>query len=47
MGAINASVQFAGLALKYPDLYQVNTVVPGGITAASEVPVMLSIAGQL
>ena len=46
IGGINAAVQYAGLAPGYPDLYQVNAVVPSGVQAGSAVPVVLSIAGQ-
>jgi uncharacterized protein (TIGR03437 family) len=46
IGGINAVVNFAGLAPGYPDLYQVNVVVPSGVAAGASVPVILSIAGQ-
>ena len=46
IGGVNAHVNFAGLAPGYPDLYQVNVVVPAGATAGNAVPVVLSIAGQ-
>ena len=46
IGGIAARVDFAGLAPGYPDLYQVNTVVPAGVAAGGAVPVVLSIAGQ-
>jgi uncharacterized protein (TIGR03437 family) len=46
IGGVNAAVQFAGLVPGYPDLYQVNAVVPVGITTGSSVAVVLSVAGQ-
>jgi uncharacterized protein (TIGR03437 family) len=46
IGGVEATVQFAGLAPGYPDLYQVNAVVPPGVQAGSAVPVVLNIAGQ-
>lgn len=46
IGGANAVVQFAGLVPGYPDLYQVNAVVPAGIATGSSVPVVLSVAGQ-
>lgn len=36
---------FAGLAPGFAGLYQVNVIVPGGITPGANVPVVLSIAG--
>jgi len=41
-----AQVVFAGLTPGYAGLYQVNAVVPGGITIGDAVPVVLSVAGQ-
>jgi len=46
IGGIAARVDFAGLTPGYPDLYQVNTVVPAGVTPGTDVPVVLTIAGQ-
>ncbi len=46
IGGINAVVNYSGLAPGYPDLYQVNAVVPTGVAAGSAVPVVLNIAGQ-
>ena len=46
MGGIDATVQYAGLAPGYADLYQVNVVVPAGVQPGSAVPVVLNIAGQ-
>jgi uncharacterized protein (TIGR03437 family) len=47
MGGVAASVQFAGLTPGFAGLYQVNAVVPAGITAGNQVPLVLSAAGQL
>ena len=46
VGGMNAPVSFAGLVPGYPDLYQVNSVVPSGIATGNSVPVILTIAGQ-
>jgi uncharacterized protein (TIGR03437 family) len=46
IGGQSASVAYAGLTPGYAGLYQVNAVVPGGIAASSQVPVVLSTAGQ-
>jgi uncharacterized protein (TIGR03437 family) len=46
IGGVNARVDFAGLAPGYPDLYQLNTVVPSSVGAGDEVPIILSIEGQ-
>jgi len=46
IGGVAAQVNFAGLAPGYPDLYQVNAVVPSGVQSGNAVPVVLSIAGQ-
>jgi len=45
IGGQSAQVLFAGLAPGYAGLYQVDAVVPGGITASADVPVVLSVAG--
>jgi uncharacterized protein (TIGR03437 family) len=45
IGGQSASVIYAGLAPGYPGLYQVNAVVPAGITPGGQVPVMVSTAG--
>jgi uncharacterized protein (TIGR03437 family) len=45
VGGVNAVVQFAGLVPGYPDLYQVNAVLPG-VTKGNAVPVVLTVAGQ-
>jgi len=45
VGGVTATVNYAGLAPGFPDLYQVNLVVPSGVTPGNA-PVVLSIAGQ-
>jgi trimeric autotransporter adhesin len=45
IGGVNAVVQFAGLAPGYPDLYQVNAVVPAGVVGNS-VSLVLTVSGQ-
>jgi uncharacterized protein (TIGR03437 family) len=42
IGGVNAPVQFAGLAPGFVGLYQVNAVVPAGLTVGSAVPVVIS-----
>jgi uncharacterized protein (TIGR03437 family) len=46
IGGRPAAVAFAGLAPSYPDLYQVNATLPAGLPAGTQVPVLLSVAGQ-
>jgi len=46
IGGITATVNFAGLAPGYPDLYQVNAVVPSGVQPGPAVQVVLNVAGQ-
>ena len=46
IGGVPASVAFAGMAPGYPDLYQVNTTLPAGIPSGTQVPVVLTVAGQ-
>jgi uncharacterized protein (TIGR03437 family) len=46
IGGRSAVVQFAGLAPGFVGLYQVNAVVPEGLTAGNEVPVMIETDGQ-
>jgi uncharacterized protein (TIGR03437 family) len=45
VGGKDAQVLFAGLAPGYVGLYQVNVIVPSGIAAAADVPVVLTEAG--
>jgi len=45
VGGQNAQVLFAGLAPGFPGLYQVNVVVPTGVTPGSGVPVVLTAGG--
>jgi adhesin/invasin len=46
IGGKAAQVTFSGLTPGYAGLYQVNAVVPSGITTGDAVPVVLSVAGQ-
>ena len=46
IGGKAAQVRFSGLTPGYAGLYQVNAVVPSGITTGEAVPVVLSVAGQ-
>jgi len=46
IGGQAAQVLFAGLTPGFAGLYQVNAVVPSGITAGNEVAVTISVAGQ-
>jgi adhesin/invasin len=46
IGGINATVLFAGLTPGFPGLYQVNAVVPAGVSASDQVPVVLSVSGN-
>jgi len=46
VGDLPAKVIFAGLAPGFAGLYQVNAVVPSGITPSTAVPVVLTVAGQ-
>jgi len=46
IGAVAASVQFAGLTPGFAGLYQVNAVVPPGVVAGNQVPLVLTAAGQ-
>ena len=46
IGGKAAQVAFSGLTPGFAGLYQVNAVVPAGITTGDTVPVILSVAGQ-
>jgi len=46
IGGVSEAAEFAGLAPGYPDLYQVNAVVPAGVQPGNSVPVVLTVAGQ-
>ncbi|HTC36226.1 MAG TPA: hypothetical protein VK724_22790 [Bryobacteraceae bacterium] len=46
VGGQSAKVLFAGLAPDFAGLYQVNLVVPSGVTASTSVPVVLSVGGR-
>jgi uncharacterized protein (TIGR03437 family) len=46
IGGKAAQVAFSGLTPGYAGLYQVNAVVPAGITMGDAVPVAVSVAGQ-
>ena len=45
IGGQNAAVQFGGLTPGFPGLYQVNAVVPSGVSGDA-VPLTISVAGQ-
>ena len=46
IGGIPATMLFAGLAPGYVGLYQINVVVPPGVTPSSTVPLVITTAGQ-
>ena len=46
IGGVTAQVAFSGLAPGFVGLYQVNAVVPTGVVAGSQVPVVITSAGQ-
>jgi len=46
MGGREAQVLFAGLAPGFAGLYQVNAVVPAGVSPSNDTPVTLTVAGQ-
>ena len=47
IGGVDAPVSFAGLEPGLTGVYQVRATVPGGVSAGSDVPVVVSAAGQL
>jgi len=47
IGGQPAQVAFAGLTPGYAGLYQINAVVPAGVSAGDAVPVVLQVAGQV
>jgi adhesin/invasin len=46
IGGQPAGVAFAGLSPGFAGLYQINVVVPSGVTPGSQVPVVINVAGQ-
>ena len=46
IGGQPATVIYSGLTAGFPGLYQVNVMVPGGITTGDAVPVVMTVAGQ-
>ena len=46
IGGVSTTAAFAGLAPGYPDLYQVNAVIPPGVTPGAAVQIVLTVAGQ-
>ena len=46
IGGRNAAIAFAGLVPGFTGLYQINAVVPVGVTPSAAVPVVLTVAGQ-
>jgi uncharacterized protein (TIGR03437 family) len=46
IGGVPAQVLFAGLSPGSAALYQVNAVVPAGVTPGGQVPVVMTVAGQ-
>jgi uncharacterized protein (TIGR03437 family) len=46
IGGVEARVLFSGLTPGSAGLYQINAIVPSGITPGNEVPVVIEIAGQ-
>ncbi len=46
IGGVQANVVFSGLSPGFVGLYQVDAVVPSGVAPGSQVPVVMSIAGQ-
>jgi uncharacterized protein (TIGR03437 family) len=46
IGGQSAVVSFSGLAPGFVGLYQIDAIVPGGVTPGNQVPVVVSIAGE-
>ena len=46
IGGQSAKVTFAGLSPGFAGLYQIDAIVPTGVTPGNQVPVVVSIAGQ-
>jgi uncharacterized protein (TIGR03437 family) len=46
IGGLRAQVLFAGVVAGFPGEYQVNVVVPDGVTPGDSVPVVLAVSGQ-
>jgi uncharacterized protein (TIGR03437 family) len=46
VSSIRTKVLFSGLTPGYPGLYQVNAIVPDGVTPGAQVPVTITAAGQ-
>jgi len=46
IGGVKARVDFAGLAPGFPDLYQVNAVIPAGAPHGDAIPIVLAVSGQ-
>ncbi|HEV2688541.1 MAG TPA: BACON domain-containing carbohydrate-binding protein, partial [Bryobacteraceae bacterium] len=47
IGDMDAKVLFAGLTPGFTGLYQVNLVIPGGVTPSDSAPLVLTVAGQV
>lgn len=47
IGGVTAAVQFAGLTPGFAGLYQVNAIVPAGVTPGASVVVSIAEAGQV
>ncbi len=46
IGGATRGVSFSGLAPGFVGLYQIDAIVPAGITPGNQVPVVVSIAGE-
>jgi len=47
IGNVNSPVAFSGLTPGLVGVYQINAVVPAGVTAGDQVPVVVNISGQV